>query len=122
MLKKWIRISDKADFETAKSKILELAPPDFADYLNQHWLAPEWMRMWSAVFRKGRSIYDHSDTNMLIEAWHHVLKGKFLHGKRNRRMDYLIYVLLEDVIPFYKLKQRRQDDGFEGLNLEMARR
>ncbi|KAJ7575441.1 hypothetical protein C8J56DRAFT_901030 [Mycena floridula] len=121
ILKKWICISDATEFETIKQQILDLAPADFADYLNTYWLVPEWQKMWSAVFRTGRSIYDNSDTNMLIEAWHHVLKGKFLNGKCNRRLDYLIYVFLEDVIPFYKLKQHRQDEGFEGLNLEMER-
>jgi hypothetical protein len=59
---------------------------------------------------------------MLIEAWHHVLKGKFLEGKRNRRMDHLVSCLVEDVVPYYRLKQRRQDIGMEGDDLELQRR
>ncbi|KAG8922354.1 hypothetical protein FRC02_011910 [Tulasnella sp. 418] len=59
---------------------------------------------------------------MLIEAWHHVLKGKFLHGKRNRRLDQLLYVLVEEVIPYYAQKQWRQLHGFEGEDLEVKMR
>jgi len=53
--------------------------------------------------------------------WHHVLKGKFLHGKCNRRVDYLIHTLVEQVIPYYRSKQARQDVGFEGENLEVMK-
>ncbi|KAJ7846440.1 hypothetical protein B0H14DRAFT_2280555, partial [Mycena olivaceomarginata] len=54
--------------------------------------------------------------------WHHVLKGKFLQGKRNRHMDHLISTLVNDVLPYYALKQRRQDLGFEGINIEVRKR
>lgn len=37
----------------------------------------------------------HVDTNMLIEAWHALLKIKFMNGQRNRRMDNLIYLLVD---------------------------
>jgi hypothetical protein len=54
-------------------------------------------------------------------SWHHVLKGKFLQHKRNRRMDHLISILIEHVVPYYLLKQCRQDLGFEGINLEVKK-
>ncbi|KAJ7198246.1 hypothetical protein GGX14DRAFT_573488 [Mycena pura] len=54
---------------------------------------------------------------MLVEAWHHVLKGKFLHGKRNLHADHLINMLVNDVLPHYALKQHRQDVGFEGPDI-----
>lgn len=78
--------------------------------------------MWSAVHRKNRHIFELIDTNMLIEAWHHVLKGKFMKGRRNRRMDHLLHILIDEVVPYYAQKQLRQRHGFEGLNLEMKRR
>lgn len=59
---------------------------------------------------------------MILDSWHHLLKGKFLEGKRNRRMDHLIHTLVHDVVPFYKAKHSRQEWGFEGLDLEMKRR
>lgn len=51
-----------------------------------------------------------------------MLKGKFLQGKRNRRVDNLIYTLTREVVPYYMLKQRRQELGFEGENLENQKR
>ncbi|KAJ7134094.1 hypothetical protein C8R46DRAFT_1235275 [Mycena filopes] len=59
---------------------------------------------------------------MLVEAWHHVLKGKFLHNKRNRRIDHLLSTLTTEVLPYYALKQRRQDLGFEGIDIEVRKR
>jgi hypothetical protein len=51
-----------------------------------------------------------------------VLKGKFLHGKRNRRLDHLINTLVNEVLPYYALKQRRQELGFEGVDIEVKKR
>jgi hypothetical protein len=51
-----------------------------------------------------------------------VLKGKFLQNKRNRCLDHLLYILTERVVPYYSLKQRRQDFGFEGPDVEVKKR
>ncbi|KAJ7740846.1 hypothetical protein B0H16DRAFT_1324200 [Mycena metata] len=72
-----------------------MAPKTFKDYLIRYWMPDRVLRMWSAVYCMPRSIFEACDTNMLIEAWHHVLKGKFLHGKRNRRLDHLIRTLVD---------------------------
>ncbi|KAJ7926870.1 hypothetical protein B0H13DRAFT_1599252, partial [Mycena leptocephala] len=48
--------------------------------------------------------------------------GKFLNGKRNRRLDHLISKLVKDVLPYYALKQRRQEVGFEGVDIEVTKR
>ncbi|KAJ7282530.1 hypothetical protein C8J57DRAFT_1554562 [Mycena rebaudengoi] len=42
--------------------------------------------------------------------------------KRNRRLDHLLHTLLNDVLPYYALKQRRQELGFEGPDLEVKKR
>lgn len=54
--------------------------------------------------------------------WHHVLKSKFLEGKQNRCVDYLLYVLLDLVIPYYIAWSQCQEFGFEGPDLEIKKR
>ncbi|KAJ7511852.1 hypothetical protein B0H11DRAFT_1653261, partial [Mycena galericulata] len=98
------------------------APAGFIEYLNSYWMTDKVVRMWSAVYRTSRNIFEACDTNMLIEVWHHVLKGKFLHGKRNRRLDHLLSTLLDEVLPYYALKQCRQQLGFEGPDIEVKKR
>ncbi|KAJ7867319.1 hypothetical protein B0H13DRAFT_2351978 [Mycena leptocephala] len=110
LLKRRIRITERAEFDTAWDKIKVQAPQGFVEYLTKYWMPEHIIKMWSAVYRKGRTIFEICDTNMLIEAWHHVLKGKFLHGKRNRRMDHLLNTLLND------------DLGFEGIDIEVKKR
>lgn len=90
------------------------------EYLASNWLAE--VKLWSAVYRTGCTIFMKVDTNMLLEAWHHVLKGKFLENKRNRRLDHLVHTLIEEVIPYYRLLQRRRHLGFDGPDLEVQER
>ncbi|KAJ7659111.1 hypothetical protein DFH06DRAFT_898626, partial [Mycena polygramma] len=97
-------------------------PPSFTQYLKKYWMADDTVRMWSAVYRTPRTIWEACDTNMLIEAWHHVLKGKFLHGQQNRRLDHLLCTLVQKVVPYYALKQRRQENRFEGPDIEVKKR
>ncbi|KAJ7575368.1 hypothetical protein C8J56DRAFT_801697 [Mycena floridula] len=104
------------------SEIQILAPKDFLAYLQVYWMGPDFLPMWSSVYRSEFSIFEASNTNMLVEAWHNVLKGKFLQGKRNRRMDFLIYILMEDAIPHFRLREHRQEAGFEGKDMEEERR
>jgi hypothetical protein len=57
-----------------------------------------------------------------LSRWHHLLKGDFLEGKRNRRLDHLIHVLTEKAIPHFIARHRRQAYGFEGPDLELRKR
>ncbi|KAJ3793444.1 hypothetical protein GGU11DRAFT_659314, partial [Lentinula aff. detonsa] len=98
------------------------SPPSFIVYLETYWMSPNVIKMWSNVYRQGRTVFQNSDTNMLLEAWHHLLKGKLLEGKRNRRADHLIYILVEKAIPYFQRRHRRQVAGFEGPDLELRRR
>ncbi|KAJ7920411.1 hypothetical protein B0H13DRAFT_1605439, partial [Mycena leptocephala] len=98
------------------------APPAFVEYLATYWMPEHVVRMWSVVYRTDRTIFEACNTNMLIEAWHSILKGKFLNGKRNRRLDHLLGKLVKEVLPFYALKQCRQDLGFEGVDIEVKKR
>lgn len=96
LLKAWIRITDRKKFDEQWKKIQNLAPTSFIHYIINTWFPV--VAKWSAVFRLERSIWQDCDTNMLLEAsvtspskcslltlirWHHVLKSKFLEGKRN---------------------------------------
>ncbi|KAJ7079163.1 hypothetical protein B0H15DRAFT_788251 [Mycena belliarum] len=122
ILKKWLRITDQVEFDATWAEIQIIAPPDFVQYLIRYWMPVQTVKMWSAIYRTPRSILEACDTNMLIEAWHHVLKFKFLLGKRNRRLDHLLNTLVNGVLPYYALKQRRQELGFEGPDIEIKKR
>ena len=50
------------------------------------------------------------------------MKGKHLEGKRNRRIDHLIHTLVGKAVPHLIARDRRQEFGFEGPDLEMKRR
>ncbi|KAF6756550.1 hypothetical protein DFP72DRAFT_769804, partial [Ephemerocybe angulata] len=66
-----------------------------------------------------RSIFQNSDTNMLVKAWHHLLKGKFMQGRRNCRMDHLIYILVRQAMPHFIQQHFAQEHGFAGGDLEI---
>ncbi|PBK94985.1 hypothetical protein ARMGADRAFT_880019, partial [Armillaria gallica] len=74
-------------------------PPSMIEYLKMNWMGET--VLWSAVHCQGQSIFDDCDTNMLVEVWHHLLKGKFLEHKRNQRLDHLIYILVKCTIPYF---------------------
>jgi hypothetical protein len=69
LLKRWIRMTDLNEFNTAWAKIQAMAPTKFVKYLNSYWMSPQVVKMWSAVYRKDRSIFELCDTNMLVEAY-----------------------------------------------------
>ncbi|KAJ7599163.1 hypothetical protein C8J56DRAFT_721807, partial [Mycena floridula] len=97
-------------------------PVDVCKYLWEDWLSEQFLLMWSACWCTNRHVYDESETNMLIEAWHHVLKTHFLHSKQNQRINYLLSILTEDVLPHYKLKKACQQDHFKGEDAEGVER
>jgi hypothetical protein len=69
LLKKWIRMDDKEEFEAAWAEIQQTAPLDFVSYLVGTWMKDEMKQMWSAVYRGSRNIFEMCDTNMLVEAY-----------------------------------------------------
>ncbi|KAF9030537.1 hypothetical protein BDZ89DRAFT_903018, partial [Hymenopellis radicata] len=95
-------------------------PSSVMDYLSTTWMGVK--PMWATYFRSDRNIYEVSDTNMLTEAWHHMLKSYFNDGKRNRRLDHLIHTLVVDVMQYFKAGHQRQLAGLEGPNLEERER
>ncbi|KAJ3523685.1 hypothetical protein NMY22_g11333 [Coprinellus aureogranulatus] len=119
LLKTWPRITDENLFQERWSQIRQIAPASVVEYL-ESWLPDK--VMWSAIYRRERNIYQKCDTNMLVEAWHHLLKGKFMQGKRNRRLDQLIYVLVYQAMPYFIHRHHLQYSGFEGGDLEVQER
>ncbi|KAJ7573383.1 hypothetical protein C8J56DRAFT_804721 [Mycena floridula] len=81
LLKKWIRVTDPVEFHSYWEKIQMIAPPSMTEYLRKYWMGGEdndWTtspKLWSAVYRTERGIFQLGDTNMLVEAWHHLLKA-----------------------------------------------
>ena len=67
LLKKWIRLTDCREFMDCWVKIQKLAPSRFILYLENTWLK-NWC-MWSATECQNRTIFELSDTNMLVEAY-----------------------------------------------------
>ncbi|KAJ6570677.1 hypothetical protein B0H10DRAFT_2107744 [Mycena sp. CBHHK59/15] len=98
-MKRWFRITDPDEFLRCWARIQELAPESVVTYLVRTWLVDK--ELWSAVYRRDRAIFELSDTDMLVEAWHHVLKSKHLAGKRGRRVDNLTHTLINVAIPHY---------------------
>ena len=66
LLKAWVRITDPEAFDRQWELIKEIAPPSVRQYLETEWWAER--DLWSAVSRRDRSVYELSDTNMLVEA------------------------------------------------------
>jgi hypothetical protein len=67
LLKGWIRLTEEATFEQQWEKIKKIAPESVVTYLTKEWLGDR--DLWSAVARKGRSVLELGDTNMLVEAY-----------------------------------------------------
>ena len=83
LLKKWVRITDRAEFWQQWEQIKITAPESVIEYLQTYWMGDENIKLWSAIYRTDRNVFQLCDTNMLVEAWHHLLKGTFMQGKRN---------------------------------------
>ncbi|ORE18675.1 hypothetical protein BCV71DRAFT_162788, partial [Rhizopus microsporus] len=41
--------------------------------------------------------YTNMETNNYVESWHNQLKTSYLQRRRNRRVDRLVYILVNDV-------------------------
>ena len=66
---------------------------------------------------KGSRYFPHAnqETNNAVESYHCYLKTKFLFDRRKKcslRMDWLIYVLLINVEPFYRFKEILKREGY----------
>ena len=68
-IRKWVNTDDLGEFFTLWDEISTdpLAPESLIKYLKETWMPV--VIMWSKILRRGRSIYEEGDTNMLIESY-----------------------------------------------------
>ncbi|EPB91426.1 hypothetical protein HMPREF1544_01748 [Mucor circinelloides 1006PhL] len=71
--------------------------PASMDYMKRNYLDNNWPTYWVAAFQP--LVFTNMETNNYIESWHNQLKTVYLHRKRNRMVDRLIYILVNDVEP-----------------------
>ncbi|ORE16062.1 hypothetical protein BCV71DRAFT_156406, partial [Rhizopus microsporus] len=71
----------------------------FLNYRERNYLSREKFVHWSVAFQP--QIFSNIETNSFIESWHNQLKTVYLGRKRNRQVDRLISVLVDDVEPDY---------------------
>ena len=84
---------NKAKFTTLLTKFLSMNisnSPDFAEYFKSTYCSH--IEQWAMCYRVGTPM----NTNMFLEAFHRVLKIVYLRHQHNRRIDYLIYILLKN--------------------------
>lgn len=67
LMKGWIRITDKEEFDKRWEEIQVIAPSSVREYLEKNWM--DEIELWSAVYRTDRTIFEEGDTNMLVEAY-----------------------------------------------------
>ena len=60
-----------------------------------HYLEHERVFKWARAYQI--QIFTNMETNNYIESWHNQLKTNYLQRKRNRRLDRLIFILVNDV-------------------------
>ena len=84
--------TDKAKFINLLTKFLTLSTnlsPTFAEYFKTTYCSH--IEQWATCYRIGTPM----NTNMFSESFHQVLKIVYLRHQHNRRIDYLIYILLK---------------------------
>ena len=95
------------DFDRDFEEIIRMSTPEFTTYLRREWYPKR--QKWAFTFRKDIPMFRKTNTNMLIESFHNLLKTQFMQGKRNRRVDRLLYLLTGPVEDHYYLKHRRHE-------------
>jgi transposase-like protein len=67
-VREWVKVTDQTKFNSLWEWIQTdpSVPKSFVDYLQNNWMGI--VPLWSAIYRKNRSIFQEGDTNMLIEA------------------------------------------------------
>jgi hypothetical protein len=64
-----------------------------AHFIQKHLIDDKFMH-WSAAYQP--QVLANMETNNYIEGWHNQLKTNYLQRKRNRRLDHLIFILVDD--------------------------
>lgn len=67
----------------------------FVDYFEKQWMAEDKYPRWARCYHP--NVYTNMLTNNYVESWHNQLKTVYLGRKHPRRVDYVIYTLVEEV-------------------------
>ena len=65
LLKEWVCMTDRAEFDQCWIQIQKIAPASIVGYFQDNWIGD--VKLWFAVYRQDRTIFEQSDTNMLVE-------------------------------------------------------
>ncbi|KAG1138593.1 hypothetical protein G6F37_010815 [Rhizopus arrhizus] len=71
--------------------------PEFLEYFRKNYLDDNKFIQWSAAFQP--QTYTNMETNNFVESWHNQLKSTYFQRKRNRRIDRLIFIPVNDIEP-----------------------
>ncbi|XP_049329726.1 uncharacterized protein LOC111196604 isoform X2 [Astyanax mexicanus] len=99
----WFHVLQAEEFQKMSEDLLarietETQSTQVCDYLRKNWLTNA--EMWSNF---GRLFYHHqSETNNVVERFFLGLKYGFFCGYSNKRVDDLLRLLNDDVVPYYK--------------------
>ncbi|KAI9468441.1 MAG: hypothetical protein EXX96DRAFT_105766 [Benjaminiella poitrasii] len=89
----------KPEFTVKLSQFIQdpefIRTTEFTEYFKRYYLDNDAFMMWTAVYQP--QMYTNTETNNYIESWHNQLKTMYLKRKRNRRVDRLVYILVNDV-------------------------
>ncbi|KAF9369178.1 hypothetical protein CPB97_003843, partial [Podila verticillata] len=78
--------------------------PNLMKYMNDQYLGhPAIRRRWMFCHRRNVA-YGWIDTNNLIESWHNTMKTHFFKDKIPRRLDHVIYILINNAVPHYQTR------------------
>ena len=86
--------------------------PEFSKYMDSYMLKKK--DKWAYEYRMNIKMYKKTNSNMLIESFHNILKTKFFGRKVNRRIDRLLYVLTVPLQAHYARKELRNGYGLNG--------
>lgn len=78
--------------------------PKLKAYITNEWLP--YKKMWAACYRL--RYHGGIDTNNHQESMNRVLKAKFLSKRTDQRLDSLLRVYWDQVIPYYRSKYRTE--------------
>ncbi|KAI7938130.1 hypothetical protein MJO28_015050, partial [Puccinia striiformis f. sp. tritici] len=81
--------------------------PGFGKYLKDQWYSN--YNHWAMYYRTTAHRGVH--TNNYTESWHHILKSKFISGTK-RRMDVVIQIFKDEVLPRYRKESAVVEMGF----------
>lgn len=67
----------------------------FVDYFEKQWMAVDKYPRWARCYHP--AVYTNMLTNNYVESWHNQLKTVYLGRQYLRRVDFLVYMLVEEV-------------------------